>query len=278
MRRYATTEMIWPAAIHPATEPSEQQIQAMVLRMPPVPPGPPSLDAVPALHATERVIYSGHGNEATRGRVLYKVTENPAKMLCTVYVDFNALLHETEATTARVAFQSGLLKDRPVTKNSMVHSPAGSSHAWALIAKSDLPGGFPGPDWGLLPDPLEIGIAIGNERFGLIHLLAGHSGTINTFIGSNVGKALVFRLDKQSQEDTRINASNGLQALLGESFGTSKLAEITHSGGNKFILKSRDNRKLVIDRQGGAPTHTVTTLYGADKATGIGGTVVWRMN
>jgi hypothetical protein len=275
MRRYAQTDMNWPFGV---VSPTDQQIQAMVLLMPPIPPGsPPPVTTSPPLDAVERDIYSGQGNEPTRGKVLYRVMENAAKMLCTVYVNDHALPQEREAQTARIAFQNGLLRGRPVTKDSLIHPPFTSAGgAWAVISKADLPAGVPGADWALLPDPLEIGIAIGNERFGLVHLLAGHSGTINSFLGSNTGKALVFRLDQPSQEDSRINMSNGLQALLGESFGTSKLAEISHGEGNKFILKSRDNRKLVINRQGGAALHTITTLYGADAGSGVGGTAVWR--
>jgi len=248
----------------------------MVQRMPPIPPGPPpTLAATPAFDAAERVIYSGDGVESSRGKVLYKVTENAAKMLCTVFVDFNALPQQSEASTARIAFQNGLLKGRPVARDSLVHPPLGSgSGAWAVITAGDLANGVRGNAWNLFPNPLEIGIAIGNERFGLIHLLAGHSGTINSFMGSNVGKELVFRLDKPSQEDARINMSNGLQALLGSSFGVSKLAQIAHAGDNKFVLRSSDNRKLVIDRQGAAPLHTITTLYGADSAF-RGGATVW---
>ena len=48
-----------------------------------------------------------------------------------------------------------------------------------------------------------------------------------------------------------------------------------HAGGNKFILIANDNRKMVIDRQGGA-IHTLTTLYGANESHGAGdATTVW---
>lgn len=276
LRRYATVDLDWPNVI--GRDLTTTELATLVARMPPVPPGAPPPVTLPPLSAADTVIYKGSGTAKGRGRVLYKMTNSLAQGLVSVYVDPSASGADLEASTLRMQFHTSLLTANPPSAATLIKSPIGGDTAWAVLKKSDLHSVYSKAAWNEFPDEVKIGVPVGDPWFGLIHFLSGHAGTINTFLGSGVGREKVFRFDNNDPAAASTRAAvntNALQALLTVSFGAEGLRSVLHAGGNKFILIANDNRKLVIDRQGGA-IHTLTTMYGASESHGAGETTpVW---
>ena len=184
--------------------------------MPPAPPGVAPVINVPKLSNTETTIYHGSGTAQGRGRVLYRLTNNLGQGMISVYVNPSAALSDQEANTLRMQFHNSLLSANPPNADTLIRSPIGGDTSWAVLKKSDLGQFNAKAAWNEFPDEVKIGIAVGNPWFGLIHLLSGHAGTINTFLASAVGKDTVFRTGEQA--DRAALNTNGLQALLTVSF------------------------------------------------------------
>jgi hypothetical protein len=272
MRLYAKTDLNWPFG---GANPTPVQLQALTAQMPPVPPGPPpAIQPVNLLNA-EATIYSGSGVCQGRGKVLYKLTKNAAKGLASLFINTGAGPAENEATTLRMQFHLSLLAADPPNKETLIKSPIGGSTAWGVIKKNSLNGAIKAA-WNEFPDEVKIGVALGDPWFGLIHLLSGHASTINSYLASAAGSQAVFQTGVQA--DRMALNTSGLQALISESFGENGLNSIEHAGGSRFVLRARDNRKLVIDKQGGAAHHTATTMYGADQNYSGQANLVWSRN
>jgi hypothetical protein len=275
-RCYATTVLDWPNVA--GSQLDAPQLAAMVARMPPLPPGPPPVvNPLPKLSSAETIVYKGVAQANGRGRVLFKVTNNLAQGMISVYADAHTAQSDLEASVLRMQFHNSLLTANPPQASTLIKSPIGGDTAWAVLRKSELDGSCAKAAWNEFPAEVKIGISLGEPRFGLIHFLSGHAGTINTFLGSEVGKATVFRFDHDDPAAASARAAlntNALQAMLTVSFAAPSLHSVLHAGGNKFILIATDHRKMVIDRQGG-PVHTLTTMYGANETPSESSTVVW---
>ncbi len=274
MKLYATVKLDWPPGL--GNQSTAVQLAGVIANMPPVPPSFPhalNLPKPPALSTEDTNIYSGSGTSPGRGLVRYRLSENKAKALISVYADEGATHAQTEASTLRMQFHNSLLTANPPNRDTLIKSPIGGSTVWLQIEKAALAGGAAKAGWEVFPARLKIGVAVGEARFGLIHFLTGHANTIGTFLSSATGQEQVYQTGEQ--KDRALLTTSGLQALLDNNFTADKLRRIWHGGGAKFVLMASDQRKLVVDNQTGGDTHTLTTLYGASEAYGGPSTEIW---
>lgn len=275
MKLYATVKLDWPPGL--GNQSNALQLAGVIANMPPVPPSFPNalnLPKPPALSTEDTNIYSGSGTSQGRGLVRFRLSENKAKALISVYADAGATHAQTEASTLRMQFHNSLLAANPPNKNTLIKSPIGGSTVWLEIDKAALANGVAKAGWDVFPAKLKVGVAVGEARFGLIHFLSGHAGTIGTFLASAAGQEQVYQTGEQ--RDRPLLTTTGLQALLSNNFAADKLRKIWHGGDAKFVLMASDRRKLVIDNQAGGDTHSLTTLYGASETYGDASTEIWE--
>ena len=224
----------------------------------PVPPPLPAFEKLPKLSAAEAPIYSGSGDNPGHDPVAWTITRNAAKAELTITLNLGAKTAGQYAATHIFKLADGLLQtgNENDQENWWINAPmtgAGADKAvWhsldlSAMATRDIEGI-------VLPAKIEIGVKLGNARYGLIHLLAGHSKSVR-----NVG---TYSIDTKGIKGVEayvpmIALQSGMQR-----FAREQITRINYdSHRNKFLLQGQYSGLIVVTRTPGSPRYALTTHY-----------------
>lgn len=224
----------------------------------PVPPPLPAVEKLPKLSAAEVPLCSGSGNNPGHGQVTWTVTRNAAKAEVTITLNLGAKTGGQYDATHVFRLADGLLQVGAPTDsenwwiNAPFSSAGGDKAVWhsldlaSMATKTD-------PSF-VLPAKIEIGVKLGNARFGLIHLLAGHARSVR-----NVG---AYSIDTEGIKGVEayvpmIALQSGMRR-----FAREQITRINFdNAANKFLLQGQYSGLIVVTRTPGSPRYAITTLY-----------------
>jgi len=224
----------------------------------PVPPPLPAVEKVPKLSSAEVPLYSGSGDNPGHGLVTWTITRNAAKAEVTFTLNLGVKTAGQYDATHVFKLADGLLQigAQNDQENWWINAPmtgAGADKAiWhSLDLASMATRAIPGV---VLPAKIEIGVKLGNSRFGLIHLLAGHAKSVR-----NVG---AYSIDTEGIKG--VDAYVPMIALQSgmRRFAQEQITRINYDNArNKFLLQGQYSGLIVVTRTPGSPRYAITTLY-----------------
>ena len=109
---------------------------------------------------------------------------------------------------------------------------------------------------------------LGNGRYGLIHLLAGHDDDMRGWMGN--------ANPTQNQGDQGYRTIQGVQVGLMKRLAIAELQEIRRDVGNKWLFIGKDGACLVATQAAGKPYLTITTFYKSAGRVGGDSAIYWQ--
>lgn len=225
----------------------------------PVPPPEPTLTAIPKLSNQDVVICSGSGMNPGHGKVTWEISRNAAKMDIIIELKLGEYTGGAWSSQQTFKMVDGLLDT----------SQGGSQEDWWLRTPTprhadrevwhtiDLKSLVGATALGSMPPTIEIGVKLGNARFGLIHLLAGHAQAVR-----NVGPFTTATTDDRRDDVYRTVLC--LQAGMGR-FAEDAIKLITYDAtADKFLVKGSHSGLIVVTRTNGSARYAITTIYNAN--------------
>ncbi|MGI4756298.1 MAG: hypothetical protein ACRYGF_05540 [Janthinobacterium lividum] len=213
---------------------------------PPVPVLTPLLDA-------EVVVVSGHGDHDRAGHLQYTLSKNEAKVDAKLEVKL-----DRKSTPYTVRLHPGLITG--ATSNSQIAAPFGN--CWHTIqTKTDAMerGGVLITDPAPLPRAVKFGLKLGNAKFGLVHVMAGHFSDLRSFTS---GVAQVAGMEEYR---SFLAMQSGLQACLSPESLQAMYRETDRADKYVFVGLWSGKAVIVATRFDAADQRfDITTLYIGD--------------
>lgn len=237
----------------------------------PVPPPRPMAAqlATPRLSAAEQPIYSGSGQNPGHGQVTWTITRNAAKSEMTILLELGEKIAGQYEATHRFKLADGLLVVGQANdqENWWVNAPYMMGQDKAVWHTIDLNRMMTRPIQGVqLPPRIEIGIKLGNARFGMIHFLSGHARTTRN-VGDHGIDMTGFTPKERGQMDAFVPLLS-LQTGM-KRFEQDQITRINFDHlQNKFVVQGQNAGLMVVTRRLGTPRYALTTLYNTSNQAG----------
>ena len=224
----------------------------------PVPPPRPEPVASRKLSQAERLIYEGSGQNPGHGSIEWRITRNAAMADITIWIGIDKVAGDYRSQL-RFKMADGLIDVSQGGPQSdwWVKAPyrtGPDALVWSAIDTNTLPLNKSG--LGTLGGKvIEIGVKLGDARFGLIHLLSGHNKSVRA-----VGHERIERTG-DTRDDvyvTMLSLQAGLKRFSASNLVRIGSAEPTH---NKLQLAGSDTGFVVVTRTGAEDRYAITTVY-----------------